>query len=204
MERRRQASRSGAARVPARRRPRIAGPFLARRSPLRDGEPAHRRTRIPESLRRDTQRPSRCPGAARSGRRLRRSLAPSGARPVVRPDRSRDLSGIAESVSRWHSGQAGPGPHRRSQGAFRLQGVQGGALLLPSQGLRFGDSLFEGCGRDVSARLHRAGGAHQARAGLPNLGYKEDVQETCGYLKRFHPDAAGVREVCPSNTAEAG
>jgi outer membrane protein assembly factor BamD len=36
------------------------------------------------------------------------------------------------------------------------------------------------------------------------LGYKEDVQETCGYLKRFHPDAAGVREVCPSNTAEAG
>ena len=36
------------------------------------------------------------------------------------------------------------------------------------------------------------------------LGYKEDVRETCGYLKRFHPKAAGVGEVCPSDTAEAG
>lgn len=35
------------------------------------------------------------------------------------------------------------------------------------------------------------------------LGYKEDVQETCGYIKRFHPKAAGVGEVCPSDSAEA-
>ena len=35
------------------------------------------------------------------------------------------------------------------------------------------------------------------------LGYKEDVQETCGYIRRFHPKAAGVGEACPSDSAEA-
>lgn len=35
------------------------------------------------------------------------------------------------------------------------------------------------------------------------LGYKEDVQETCGYIRRFHPQAAGVGEACPSESAEA-
>src|SRR5215208_1342309 len=30
------------------------------------------------------------------------------------------------------------------------------------------------------------------------LGYREDVQETCGYIRRFHPKTRGVREVCPS------
>ena len=34
------------------------------------------------------------------------------------------------------------------------------------------------------------------------LGYKEDVQETCGYIRRFHPKASGVGEVCPSDSAE--
>jgi outer membrane assembly lipoprotein YfiO len=29
------------------------------------------------------------------------------------------------------------------------------------------------------------------------LGYREDVQETCGYIRRFHPKASGVGEVCP-------
>jgi outer membrane assembly lipoprotein YfiO len=29
------------------------------------------------------------------------------------------------------------------------------------------------------------------------LGYREDVQETCGYIRRFHPRALGVGEVCP-------
>jgi outer membrane protein assembly factor BamD len=33
------------------------------------------------------------------------------------------------------------------------------------------------------------------------LGYKEDVQETCGYLLRFHPKAEGVREACPAQSA---
>jgi outer membrane assembly lipoprotein YfiO len=29
------------------------------------------------------------------------------------------------------------------------------------------------------------------------LGYREDVQETCGYIRRFHPRAPGAGEVCP-------
>jgi outer membrane protein assembly factor BamD len=29
------------------------------------------------------------------------------------------------------------------------------------------------------------------------LGYREDVQETCGYIRRFHPKASGAGEVCP-------
>jgi outer membrane protein assembly factor BamD len=29
------------------------------------------------------------------------------------------------------------------------------------------------------------------------LGYREDVQETCGYIRRFHPKAPGAGEVCP-------
>ncbi len=35
------------------------------------------------------------------------------------------------------------------------------------------------------------------------LGYKEDVQETCGYIKRFHPKAPGAPQVCPSGSTEA-
>ncbi len=30
------------------------------------------------------------------------------------------------------------------------------------------------------------------------LGYKEDVQETCGYILRFHPKAPGVGKACPA------
>jgi outer membrane assembly lipoprotein YfiO len=33
------------------------------------------------------------------------------------------------------------------------------------------------------------------------LGYREDVQETCGYIQRFHPRAPQVGEVCPSKPA---
>jgi outer membrane assembly lipoprotein YfiO len=35
------------------------------------------------------------------------------------------------------------------------------------------------------------------------LGYREDVQETCGYIRRFHPRAPGAREVCPRNSTGA-
>ena len=34
------------------------------------------------------------------------------------------------------------------------------------------------------------------------LGYREDVQETCDYIRRFHPKAPGAQEVCP--TASTG
>ncbi len=35
------------------------------------------------------------------------------------------------------------------------------------------------------------------------LGYKEDVQETCGYIRRFHPGTSGIREACPTQPTEA-
>jgi outer membrane protein assembly factor BamD len=35
------------------------------------------------------------------------------------------------------------------------------------------------------------------------LGYREDVQETCGYIRRFHPKASGAGEVCPRVPAGA-
>lgn len=33
------------------------------------------------------------------------------------------------------------------------------------------------------------------------LGYQEDVQETCGYLRRFHPGTAGLDGACPAAAA---
>ncbi len=35
------------------------------------------------------------------------------------------------------------------------------------------------------------------------LGYREDVQETCDYIKRFHPKARGAGEVCPTDSTGA-
>jgi outer membrane protein assembly factor BamD len=35
------------------------------------------------------------------------------------------------------------------------------------------------------------------------LGYREDVQETCDYIRRFHPKAPGANQVCPTNSAGA-
>jgi outer membrane protein assembly factor BamD len=33
------------------------------------------------------------------------------------------------------------------------------------------------------------------------LGYREDVQETCDYIRRFHPRAPGAGEICPRASA---
>lgn len=35
-------------------------------------------------------------------------------------------------------------------------------------------------------------------AAYRTVGYAEDLQETCGYLRRFHPTTAGVGAVCPA------
>lgn len=35
------------------------------------------------------------------------------------------------------------------------------------------------------------------------LGYGEDVQETCDYIRRFHPKAPRANEVCPTDSAGA-
>jgi outer membrane protein assembly factor BamD len=61
--------------------------------------------------------------------------------------------------------------------------------------------------KDVVATYPRAAIAPEALVKLVRayrkLGYREDVQETCGYIRRFHPGAAGADEVCPPDTSEA-
>jgi outer membrane protein assembly factor BamD len=61
--------------------------------------------------------------------------------------------------------------------------------------------------KDLVATYPRASVAPQALIKLvqaySKLGYREDVQETCGYIRRFHPKARGVRDVCPPDTAGA-
>ena len=55
--------------------------------------------------------------------------------------------------------------------------------------------------KDLVANYPRSAIAPEALVKLVQayrrLGYREDVQETCGYIRRFHPGAAGTDEVCP-------
>jgi outer membrane protein assembly factor BamD len=61
--------------------------------------------------------------------------------------------------------------------------------------------------KDVVATYPRAAIAPEALVKLvqayDKLGYREDVQETCGYLRRFHPNAPGSNTVCPPDTTGA-
>jgi outer membrane protein assembly factor BamD len=54
--------------------------------------------------------------------------------------------------------------------------------------------------RDVVATYPRSSVAPSALASLVKayykLGYLEDVQETCGYIRRFHPNAPEVKGLC--------
>ena len=56
--------------------------------------------------------------------------------------------------------------------------------------------------KDVVATYPRAAIAPDALIQLVwtyrRLGYMEDVKETCGYIRRFHPDARGVDQMCPA------
>jgi outer membrane protein assembly factor BamD len=55
--------------------------------------------------------------------------------------------------------------------------------------------------KDVVATYPRAAVAPDALIRLVQayriLGYKEDVRETCGYIRRFHPKAPGSGKACP-------
>jgi len=55
--------------------------------------------------------------------------------------------------------------------------------------------------KDLVATYPRAAVAPDALINLVKayrtLGYKEDVQETCGYIRRFHSTAPGVGKACP-------
>ncbi len=61
--------------------------------------------------------------------------------------------------------------------------------------------------KDVVATYPRSAVAPDALIKLvqayQRLGYKEDVQETCGYLRRYHPDARGTGGVCPADSTGA-
>jgi outer membrane protein assembly factor BamD len=60
--------------------------------------------------------------------------------------------------------------------------------------------------KSVVANYPRAGIAPEALTKLVEayrrLGYREDVQETCGYIRQFHPEAPEANRVCPSATSE--
>jgi outer membrane protein assembly factor BamD len=59
--------------------------------------------------------------------------------------------------------------------------------------------------KDLVATYPRASVAPDALLHLVQayrtLGYKEDVQETCGYLRRFHPNTPGAGKICPEGPA---
>jgi outer membrane protein assembly factor BamD len=61
--------------------------------------------------------------------------------------------------------------------------------------------------KDLIAQYPRSAVAPDALVKLvqayKTLGYREDVQETCDYLRRFHPKAYGAREVCPTDSTGA-
>jgi len=61
--------------------------------------------------------------------------------------------------------------------------------------------------KDVVATYPRAAVASDALVKLvqayQKLGYKEDVQETCGYIRRYHPNAARDNGVCPPDSTGA-
>jgi outer membrane protein assembly factor BamD len=61
--------------------------------------------------------------------------------------------------------------------------------------------------KDVVATYPRSSVAPDALVKLVEayrrLGYQEDVQETCGYLRRFHPNALRGGKTCPADTAGA-
>ncbi|HKU61871.1 MAG TPA: outer membrane protein assembly factor BamD [Gemmatimonadales bacterium] len=61
--------------------------------------------------------------------------------------------------------------------------------------------------KDVVATYPRASVAPDALVKLvqayQKLGYKEDMQETCGYIRRFHPEAAKTHGVCPTDSTGA-
>jgi outer membrane protein assembly factor BamD len=61
--------------------------------------------------------------------------------------------------------------------------------------------------KDLVATYPRAAVVPQALVRLVQayraLGYREDVQETCEYIRRYHPRAPNLREVCPPQPAGA-
>ena len=146
--------------------------------------------------------PAGARGAASGGRRLRRSLAPAGAGSLLRTDGARHLPGAAQPLPQ-HAPAATRAQERIAelQERFAYKEYRAALYYYRAQGVRLGDPLPEGPGGHLSAGHDRARGAGQAGARpTERLGYQEDVQETCGYLRRFHPNAPGSSTVCARRT----
>ena len=196
--RRHQASRPGAAGISAGGPARPRGALLPRRGAVRDRQPPPGGPRVPAGLGRHAERSAGARGAAPGRRRLCRPLAPARARPVVRPDRARHLPGAAQPLSgttRRPSGRRRGSPTCRSDSRTRNT-----RRRSTTSGSR--PTTRRSCTSRTWWRTYpRAAVAPDALVQLVQayrmLGYKEDVQETCGYIRRFHPRAAGSRKVCP-------
>ena len=139
----------------------------------------------------------------RVARRLRRSLAPARAGSLLRPDRSGHLPGAAQPVRQLARRPAGRRQRiTRAGGALRIQGVPGGDCSTSSSRPTIRRSSTS---RTWSRRIRATSIAPDALVKLVEayrrLGYQEDVQETCGYLRRFHPNAVAAPVPCPADTA---
>ena len=138
-------------------------------------------------------------GAAPRGRRVRRSVEAARAGSDVRHDGPRGVQRAGEPVSGHAGGRAGTEEdRRRSRRNSRLKQYKAALYYLRYKAY---DSAILYL-KDLVATYPRASIAPEALLRLigayQRLGYKEDVRETCGYLRRFHAQAPGVSEACPA------
>ena len=148
--------------------------------------------------------PHRPRSAAAGGRCLCRSLAPSRAGPHLRADRAGDVPGADRTAILEPTPPSGRSSrinelnerfaykaYKAALYYFRLKAYDSAILYL----------------KDLVATYPKASVVPEALVKLVQayrkLDYREDVQETCGYIRRFHPEAPGANEVCPTNAAGA-
>ena len=131
-------------------------------------------------------------------------MAPAGAGSVLRADGARHLPGAAQPLP-GNSPAAARAQERIAELQERFAYKEYRAALYYFQ-LKAYDSAILYL-KDLVATYPRAAIAPDALVKLveayQKLGYQEDVQETCGYLRRFHPDAPGSSVVCPPDTTGA-
>ena len=159
--------------------------------------------RVPQDLRRHPQRSPGCRRAAPGRRRVRRPLAP----PELDPSYGQTaLATYQELVNRY------PGTSAATRAQGRIADLQERFAYKEYRAalyyfkLKAYDSAILYL-KDVVATYPRAAIAPEALVKLvqayQKLGYKEDMQETCGYIRRFHPDAAKSHGVCPPDSTGA-
>jgi outer membrane protein assembly factor BamD len=122
-------------------------------------------------------------------------------RPELDPTYGRSaLATYQEVVNRFPSAPAAQRAQARVQGLqdqFAYKDYKAGMYYIRLKAYDSAILYF----RDVVATYPRSAIAPDVLIQLIKaytvLGYQEDVRETCGYIRRFHANAAGVSEVCP-------